>query len=395
MLLSISLKNFHSFAERTLLSLTLNRRDQVHGWDRVSPSGVRLSTAMALLGANAAGKSNLLKVGPFLAYFVRDSFSLPANEVVPFMPHQAHRSEPAEFVLVSDDDEGVTWRYELRLTPGRVLHEALYRKGVAAGDRFRYVFERTDEGSGYAVRQQGFGLAESEAAKVRPNVSLISWARQYGTEMALKVSDFFVSTNVIATGRVGRAASDLSEAAAFFSESAPLQDRMKALLKNWDLGLADVHLDRFEQLAPDGTATKLWYPMGLHESAGSTFTLPFALESSGTQTAFLLLWRLLPALEAGGVAFIDELESDLHPHMIEPILRLFHDPETNPRGAQIIFTCQAPEVLKLLQKAQVTFVEKSDCASTAYRGDEVAGLTSQHNFYTKYMTGALGAVPQL
>ena len=81
--------------------------------------------------------------------------------------------------------------------------------------------------------------------------------------------------------------------------------------------------------------------------------------------------------------------------MIEPILRLFHDPETNPHGAQIIFTCQAPEVLKLLQKAQVTFIEKSDCVSTACRGDEVAGLTRQHNLCTKYMTGALGAVPQL
>jgi predicted ATPase len=109
----------------------------------------------------------------------------------------------------------------------------------------------------------------------------------------------------------------------------------------------------------------------------------------------VLLWRLLPVLQRGGLAFIDELEADLHPHMIEAVLRLFHDEETNPNSAQIVFTCQSPEVLKVLQRTQVTFVEKVDCISAAFRGDEIDGLTNAHNLYAKYMAGALGAVPQI
>jgi len=48
-----------------------------------------------------------------------------------------------------------------------------------------------------------------------------------------------------------------------------------------------------------------------------------------------------------------------------------------------------------LHRAQVTFVEKTNCASVAYRGDSIEGLNSEHNLYAKYMAGVLGAVPQV
>ena len=82
-------------------------------------------------------------------------------------------------------------------------------------------------------------------------------------------------------------------------------------------------------------------------------------ESSGTQSAvFLLLKKILPALEHGGVVIIDEMEADLHPDMITTLLDLFIDRERNPHNAQIIFTCHAHEVLNALQKDQVLLTEK-------------------------------------
>lgn len=396
MLLSYTLSNFHSFAERTTVSLVLNQRDTVNGWDRVSPSGKRVTTAMAVVGANGAGKSNLIKAGRFLGWFVRDSFSQKPEEPIAFMQHQGHRDQPAEFEVEADADDGLCWRYKLHVTPDRVIHESLYRKGVEPGARFGHVFIRDWNGNGYDVKQQGFGLADSEAAKVRPNVSLIAWGKQYGAETAVQVADFLLTSNIGMLGRAAPFPGDLWDAAEFFSADGALQNQMRLLLKGWDLGLVDVRIQHFDSQDPqDKQSKRKWYPMGIHKSNDHKFELPFFYESSGTQTAFILLWRLLPVLAHGGMAFIDELESDLHPHMIEPILRLFHDGETNPKGAQIIFTCQSPEVLKLLQRAQVMFVEKADCASIAYRGDDIEGLTSEHNLYAKYMAGALGAVPQL
>jgi uncharacterized protein len=396
MLLSYSFSNFHSFAETTKVSFVLNQRDTVHGWDRTSPSGERVTTAMAVLGANGAGKSNLLRVGPFLTWFVISSFSREPDEPLAFMQHQAHVSDPTTFEVEMDGGDGTRWIYQLNAVPHRVLHEALYRKSAEANSRMSYVFVRDWNGAGYDIKQQDFGLADAEAVKVRPNVSLISWGKQYGAEMAIRAADLHISSNLRMLGRSTLADGDLLGAAEFFSSNKPLQTQMRSLLKGWDLGLSDVRLHQFDNRKPGDTQEKkVWYPMGMHASNGHKFELPFDLESTGTQTALALLWRLLPVLADGGVAFIDELESDLHPHMIEPILRLFHDPETNPRNAQIIFTCQSPEVLKILLRAQVMFVEKVDCASTAYRGDEIEGLTSAQNLYAKYMSGALGAVPQV
>lgn len=96
------------------------------------------------------------------------------------------------------------------------------------------------------------------------------------------------------------------------------------------------------------------------------------------------------------MVIIDELEADLHPHMLTPILDLFFSPKTNPNKAQIIFTCHSLEVLSLLHKGQVVLVEKdSNCESHAWRLDSVKGVRADDNLYAKYMAGAYGAVPQL
>jgi uncharacterized protein len=171
---------------------------------------------------------------------------------------------------------------------------------------------------------------------------------------------------------------------------------MNHLLSAWDLGLSGIDLVQIQLNPVEAPEQKSWFPFGRHVSGKDKFSLPFNMESNGTQGAFVLLSRLLPVLENGGLAVIDEFENDLHPHMLEPILDLFANPATNPRGAQLIFSTHAIEVLNLVEKSQVMLVEKSaDCISTAYRLDTVEGIRNDDNFYAKYMAGAYGAVPSL
>jgi predicted ATP-dependent endonuclease of OLD family len=82
--------------------------------------------------------------------------------------------------------------------------------------------------------------------------------------------------------------------------------------------------------------------------------------------------------------------------MLNPILDLFFSPKTNPKNAQIIFTCHSVEVLSLLHKSQVVLVEKNqDCVSDAWRLDSIKGVRADDNLYAKYMAGAYGAIPQV
>ena len=65
-------------------------------------------------------------------------------------------------------------------------------------------------------------------------------------------------------------------------------------------------------------------------------------------------------------------------------------------SAQLLFTCHAIEVLNLLHKSQVMLVEKNEtCESVAWRMDSVEGIRNDDDFYTKYMAGAYGAIPQV
>ena len=185
-------------------------------------------------------------------------------------------------------------------------------------------------------------------------------------------------------------------ASEFYARNSDIRVQMADLLHRWDFGLADVRLEKHAVTREDGKTEDIHIPFGIHRVADKEHPLMFLHESSGTQGAFLLLSKILPALQHGGLVVIDELEADLHPHMLTPILDLFFSPRTNPHAAQIIFTCHSIEVLSLLHKAQVVLVEKdSKSESNAWRLDTVKGVRADDNLYAKYMAGAYGAVPQL
>ena len=398
MLVSYRFRNFQSFRDWTEVDWSQNLKVPDSDWLAAGSGDQRLAKVMAVLGHNASGKTALLKALVFVHWFIGRSFAEVSPEnPIPVSPHFSSLDEPVEFE-VTFEFEGTLWRYELACTPKRVVREALYKRK----ERFSYVFIReTKEGSSYyKVKQQDFGFSASkleEICNLRQNASLIALAAQYGVPLAKDLaSSIFWASNINMLGRMHMSHELLFQAAEYFAVQSNLKEKMSRLLCNWDLGLSDVELLEFSSTNPDGLATKKWMPHGVHRVSSKEFSLAMVEESSGTQAAFVLLAALLPVLELGGLAIIDEFENDLHPHMLEPILDLFANPATNPHNAQMLFTCHAVEMLNLLPKSQVMLVEKdSECESSAWRLDDVEGIRSDDNYYAKYMAGAYGAVPSL
>jgi hypothetical protein len=391
MLHSYAFSNFQSFRDRVEVDLVLNQKIALTDWMVTTATGERVSKLMAVIGPNASGKTGLIKPAAFMAWFVAQSFQNQPDAGIPIAPHFAASNEPSEFEFMVDFD-GKLWRYVLRCTPERVLHEALYQKR----ERFNYVFVRDWDAAAnaYVVKQQDFGLAPQEARKVRANASLISTAAQYGVPLATRMATPYVMTNVNVLGRMPMVEPAVLAAANHFSVNTVQREHMERLLASWDLGLNGVELREIPTNNPQEPNQKVWAPFGKHKTRDTECVLPFAYESSGTQGAFVLLANLLQTLESGGLAVIDEFECDLHPHMLEPILDLFANPSTNPHQAQLLFTCHAIEVLNLVHKSQVMLVEKdAECESSACRMDAVKGIRNDDNFYAKYMAGAYGAVP--
>lgn len=392
MIYNYSLKNFQSFKELTQVNLTVTKKIELTRWMHQTKQDERVSKLMAVLGPNGGGKTVLLKSLVFLGWFTNDSFQNAPDSLIPIAPHFSAEHRPTEFSVLFDHGDKL-YKYELRCTQERVLFEALYQKR----GRFGYVFVRewNDAKKYYDIKLQDFDFNLQEALKVRQNASLISTAAQYGVQLAKNCALRLIVSNINIAGCLPVVDCTITSAAKYFSISKNQFQQMAQLLSSWDLGLSGIELLEKETNFPSGSQ-KIWLPLGLHKSNKKEYKLLFSDESNGTRTAFCLLSLLLPVLEKGGVAIIDELENDLHPHMLEPILDLFANPNTNPHNAQLLFSCHAAEILNLVHKSQIMLVQKNDhCESMACRLDAVEGIRSDDNFYAKYMAGHYGAIPNI
>ncbi|MDF1644051.1 MAG: AAA family ATPase [Pseudomonadales bacterium] len=395
MIIQLKFSNFYSFAEETSLSFKLGKKPSSSAFDiEVSPT-LRLNKVAAVIGANGSGKTQLIKPLAFLSWFICNSFlGSDPETATPYQPHALKRDEPTKFEITFIN-KGTEYRYKLELNQGHVSHESLHQK---TSHLFSYIFSRDlDNDNNYKYKQQKFGFPASKATKIRSNASLISAAHNYDVELAtsfVKYFDCYVY-NINVRGRHHFDHSTLLESAEFFQKHDQLHSRMEELMCGFDLGLCSIDISEADAQDQRGNKSKIFVPFGIHTSGNAEFTLPFFEESSGTQSAFVLLRRILPVLENGGVAVIDEIDNDLHPHMLPHIIELFKFEHTNPHQAQIIFTCHTPEILNLLKKHQIYLVEKQEQQSEAWRLDEVIGLRSDDNLSAKYMAGALSAIPNL
>ena len=120
-------------------------------------------------------------------------------------------------------------------------------------------------------------------------------------------------------------------------------------------------------------------------------------ESKGVWTALYLYPKIYNALQNGGIIVIDELENSLHPLLMAKIINMFTSPETNPGKGQLIFTTHNVLLMdkKYFRQDEIVFVEKNiaNGESTIYRLSDIDGVRSDLDFCKNYIYGAFGALP--
>src|SRR5438105_906138 len=166
MLYRVEIANFYSIRDPQVIDLRAasNVPDEL---GRLAPawrgSTERIPKVIALFGANASGKSNVLKALAFLAWFVKESFRAAPEA---WMPYSRFNDDEAldlptrlavEFGGLADlnragdpDAPQCRYAYEVSLggprhTPQKVLHESLRYWPPNAGRAVR-LFERNASG---------------------------------------------------------------------------------------------------------------------------------------------------------------------------------------------------------------------------------------------------------
>lgn len=401
MLIYIRFNNFYSFAGQAELSFQVGKQPAQSVYDisiKTTYDELRLNKVAAVLGANGSGKTQFIKVIAFLSWFIaRSTQALEPEQDIRFEQFKAKNNESSYFEIgfTLKNEQGIydEFRYEVLMTPQAVQREALYQKTSRS---FSYIFERTNQDGEKSYKHRQF-LAPALADDVNDNVSLISYAYLLDNPVSRKVVNFFaqMKCNLHSMGRIERSQDSLISVAKLFVKNEKLKQQAENLLRIFDTGISEIQFKKMTILEDDKRAKEILMPIGVHQYGNKELKFLFVEESNGTQSAFILLGLLLPVLQNGGIATIDEIDNDLHPLLLPLILDLFKFEHTNPHQAQLIFSCHTPEVLNILQKHQVYLVQKQNQESEAWRLDEVVGVRADDNLYAKYMAGAFDAIPNV
>jgi hypothetical protein len=400
----IRFSNFYSFLDEQVISFVVDKRAPDTTAYVQSAFGPRLTRVLACFGANASGKTNVVKVVGFLRFLMCDSYKFPSREDIPYQQFSPQVSSRIESKLETVfEHEDTLYRYTVMLNPQRIVRELLEAR-PRGGTRFRYVIERRFDPNAneYSLRiNQDVPLMSlnirDKALESRGNASVVSIGAQAGDELCTQIQEYWRRTahNVNWMGRQHASERQrLRKAIQYFHSNPGSLKRAIHLLKKWDLGLADIRIREIE-VPEKAEGENPLIAIVTHACAADMFSLPMEFESSGTQSLFIRLAELLPVLQEGGLAAQDELDADLHPHMTSTLVEMLLD-SAAAADAQLLCTSHTATLMNHLDKYQILLVEKdAELRSELWRLDEMAGLRARDNYFAKYMAGTYGAIPDI
>ena len=190
----------------------------------------------------------------------------------------------------------------------------------------------------------------------------------------------------------------LSHSRAVYEEHPDIKEEMEKLLSRFDTGIESVAIKDKKEILDDKKKKAIGKPdiTTKHVIDGKSVDMDFRHDSAGTRQMYLILSNLLKTKRDGGLVAIDEIDINLHPIILLEIMNLFLGEVVNKKNAQFIFSTHAHSVMRIADKHQVYIVEKDkDGRSDVYRLDSLKGIRADENYFSKYLAGEYGGIPNI
>ena len=416
MLLRFEVSNHRSILEPVELSLIAIDEDR-RAARRFDLLTERVLAIAGIYGPNASGKSNVLEALTWLSVAVQQSLRA-WDKIIPREPFKFGQGPDApsgyEVEMVV---EGVRYVYRIDVDDSTVLFESLYSYPER---RRRVLFERVDLDISF---RRGLGSLAGTRDLLTPSTLALSAAMRLDESEIRLFGRYLAGIQTLGPRRatawnrygiVGerglptlRLFDERGDGQGTLFDEADLgifstQRSALALLRFADLGIDGVQIvetdDNDARISPQARRQPRRRPQLMHRVANQELPFELSEELTGTRTWFTLIGPTLSALSNGRVLLIDEIDASLHPRLSARLLELFQDPDTNPRGAQLIFTTHDTSLLNFLNRDEVWLTEKGDSGATTltalaeYGGDKVRRSL---NLEKAYLQGRFGAVPEL
>lgn len=433
MLIRFAVENFMSFKDRQIISMVAAKHTR-HSDHISNIENRRILKAGFLFGANASGKSNLLKAVNTARMIALDGLQDVSIDRMYFRidPEYSHKPGSFQFDIFSN---GTFYSYGFAFSyiDRTILSEWLYRIN---GNSEICIFERnTDNGISTVSSDLKF-TDEDTAARFRiygKDVSRTNtFLREICSKELLQLDDFSAFRDVWQWLKHLIIIFPETHINPFGWYNAMADDSVRKQIASFDTGIKDIHTEyispdslfdtlppqireKFEELIEKDLATsrtgvagmvingnryifrkkenKLIAQLNMMDHGNSMDLFSFSDESDGTKRLFDLLPILSSAFE-NAVIFIDEIDRSFHTKLIIEFIELFY---TNTKGKhmQLFATLHDVNVMNLniLRQDEILFIMRHDAGNSEIYSLNKFQVRFDKDIMKDYLLGRYGSIP--
>ena len=404
MLIRFSFKNFKSFKDENVLDMEATTLKE-HEYNVVKTDNINLLKVVAIYGANASGKTNVLQAFEYMKKRIlvsddsKKNSPIDEDNVYSFMIN----NEPISLEIEILAENNKIYKYGFDVLKDSIVSEWLYIKKI---NKFYSIFEREKNNVTMKSNNKISGLANIDERTLFLNIySKID----KDNEDFNNVYDWFVNANYLDLGNPRFEDFINTRISLKILSDEKYKKELLRFIKTFDSGIEGIKTtpNSLEEVQNNNRVVKVEL---IHRGENNELkALPLELESNGTRKMFHLFDFFMDALRNGMVLFIDELDAKLHPLLTRYIINLFHNSETNMGNGQLIYSTHDTVNLnkETFRRDEIWFTEKKrDGVSEMYALSDYILDDDENNksgkkvrndaTYNKdYLTGRYGAIPVL
>lgn len=379
MVLEIRLSNMFSFRDEVTLDLQAakiqtKKARELEG-NLFSVDGEQMLKSVALFGANASGKSNVIKAIRACVNMVRSSHNYNVDTRFAISPFkfEDYANKPSSF-YIRFLLNGVEYEYSFSFMHDEIITETLYyypngRKSLVFSRDESRGTEKKDIYEFKTVIKRPFDVADNTSKKTL----YISRASQMDREIAQKIFQFFCNDIVL-----DYQVANIDSLDNLFKER---KEQMLEVLRTADSDIIDFKIQN------NAITT-------FHRTNPSVAFDFETEESEGTKTLFRMMVRMIGIIHEGKMLLVDEIDNSLHTQLVEFVIGMFNHSD----HAQLIYTTHNTHLLNtdFQRRDQVYFVNKrEDGSGDLYSLFDFKDFRDTLDMEKAYLQGRFDAIPYI
>lgn len=413
MIVEFSVKNFRSISDLQTISFVATNlkssqeNESVDLRNVVSDNGMKLLKTIGVYGANASGKSNIVKALEFFCEAISD---LPSPEsrlsklVQPFLYQKDWEDTESFFqIVIIVDEKKYRYGFTVKKNPEAINNPNVSREIITS--EWLFGPKNTNQGKYYLrknleVDKTSLPGNENIAPLEYEHTLFLTHAASYNKDICAKVRHAI-------SGYITSKFSSRGDFYRFHSirqiDNSELKPRFLVFLQSFGLNYSDIYFKKDEDALSTSRfpLEKLFLTKTACYDERINVTLNMQEnESDGTKKLFDIAGLLLHAfnIKVSGLIILDEIDSNFHPSLLIRLISLFNDPEVNKSNVQLLFTSHDTNLMNpsLMRRDQFYFAEKEQNEGTRfYSLADLKGIRNDADFAKQYLAGFYGGVPVL